>query len=47
MSTETLLCNPVLRHGWDGMYVLAICDEMLSSFNIANCDHKSYLTISQ
>ncbi len=28
MSTETLLCDPVLRHGWDDI------------FNITNCDLK-------
>ncbi len=29
MSTETLLCDPVLRHGWDGMFNIAICDIIL------------------
>ena len=31
MSAETLLCDPVLRHGWDGIYVVAICDLILMS----------------
>ena len=24
MSAETLLCDPVLRHGWD-VYLIAMC----------------------
>ena len=26
MSAETLLCDPVLRHGWDGIFNITICD---------------------
>ena len=26
MSAETLLCDPVLRHGWDGIFRITICD---------------------
>ena len=26
MSAETLLRDPVLRHGWDGIFNITICD---------------------
>ena len=31
MSAETLLRDPVLRHGWDDIYVITICDLILKS----------------
>ena len=40
MSTETLLCDPVLRHGWDGIFNITICDLKLE---VANCDLKFIL----
>lgn len=34
MSAETLLCDPVLRHGWDGIYVITICDLKIDKIHL-------------